>query len=248
MANPVLSENVFKKPEQSEELSMQHAMTSQGTLTKTCILALLMSLTFAYTWHLQMSGFADKAALLTMIGAIGGFIMAMVICFAPKNQNLMFTTSVYAMLEGLFLGSASAQFESVYPGIVFQAVVATIGAIFGMYFVYSSNVIKNMDMFRKIVFISTLSIAGVYLLQFVLSFFHVMIPGIFSNGIVGIGFSIVVVAIAAFNLIIDFDFINRFSGKVPDYMEWYGGFSLMVTIVWLYIEILKLLAKFSSRR
>lgn len=248
MANPVLKESAFGRGDELSNMDMQHAMTTNGTLAKTLILAILMTLTFAYTWHLQMSGFADKAAILTMVGAIGGFIMALIICFAPKNQNLMFTTPVYAMLEGLFLGSASAQFEVVYPGIVFHAVVGTIGTIFGMYLLYSSKIIKNMDMFRKIVFISTFAVAGIYLVQIILSFFHASIPGIFSNGIIGIGFSLLVVAIAAFNLVVDFDFIDRFSGNVPDYMEWYGGFSLMVTIVWLYIEILKLLAKFSSRR
>lgn len=248
MANPVLREEVFSKNFNDDGLQIAHPMTTAGTLGKTCILAILMAITFAYTWYLQIAGFADKTALLSMIGAIGGFITVLVICFGPKNKFLPISTSIYAMFEGLFLGSISAMFNQAYPGIVTQAIIGTILAIFGMYLVYSSKIIKNMDMFRKVVFISTFAVCGIYILQFILGFFGIVIPGIFSNGLVGIGFSVVVVAIAAFNLIIDFDFIDQFSGNVPDYFEWYGGFSLMVTIVWLYLEILKLLAKASSRR
>ncbi len=250
MANPVLREEVFSKDlnNNSDGLQVERTMTTAGTLGKTCILAGFMALTFVYTWYLQMAGFADKSSLLSMIGAIGGFITVLIICFGPKNKYLPISTSIYAMFEGLFLGSISAMFNAAYPGIVPQAMLGTILTIFGMYFVYSSKVIKDMDKFRKIVFISTFAVAGIYILQLILSLFHVVIPGIFSNGLIGIGFSVVVVAIAAFNLIVDFDFIDQFSGNVPDYFEWYGGFSLMVTIVWLYIEILKLLAKAQSRR
>ncbi len=250
MANPVLREEVFSKDlnNRNDGLQVERTMTTAGTLGKTCILATFMALTFAYTWYLQMAGFADKTAILATIGAIGGFITVLVICFGPKNRFLPISTSIYALLEGLFLGSVSAMFNTAYPGIVPQAMLGTILAIFGMYLVYSSKVIKNMDMFRKIVLISTFSVAGIYIAQLILGLFGLVIPGIFANGIVGIGFSVVVVAIAAFNLIIDFDFIDQFSGNVPDYFEWYGGFSLMVTIVWLYIEILKLLAKAQSRR
>ncbi|MBR1424108.1 Bax inhibitor-1/YccA family protein [bacterium] len=246
MPNPVLNEEVFSKNLCHDGLEMQHAMTTGGTLIKTLILACLMALTFAYTWYLQMAGFADKTGILSTVGVLGGFIMVLIICFGPKNNFLPITTSVYAMFEGLFLGSVSAIFNSIYPGIVPQAVLGTILAIFGMYLVYSSKVIKNMDMFRKVVIISTFAVCGIYLLQLLLGLFGYVIPGIFSNGIVGIVFSLIVVAIAAFNLIVDFDFIDQYSGNVPSYFEWYGGFSLMVTIVWLYLEILKLLAK--SRR
>jgi uncharacterized YccA/Bax inhibitor family protein len=117
-----------------------------------------------------------------------------------------------------------------------------------MFFLYSTKIIKVTDKLWKIVFISTFAIAGIYILQFILSFFHLSIPGLFTNSLVGIGFSILVIVVAAFNLLLDFDFIERFSGQTPKYMEWYGAFSLMVTIVWLYIEFLRLLAKINSRR
>lgn len=246
MSNPTLREGAFEYL--YDDIGTIKVMTTSGTLFKTCVLGILVALTFAYTWWLQMKGFADKASLLATVGAIGGFVMAMIVCFAPKNKFLAITTSIYALFEGLFLGSISAVFNAVYPGVVFQAATGTILTIFVMYFLYSTKIIKATSTFYKVVLISTFSIAGVYLLQFVLTFFHLSIPGIFTNSWVGILFTMVCVAVAALNLILDFNFIDNYSGRVPEYFEWYGGFSLMVTIVWLYIELLKLFAKFSSRR
>ncbi|MBP3820077.1 Bax inhibitor-1/YccA family protein [bacterium] len=248
MSNPTLREEVFTKDLGTGGMGLEKSMTTSGTLGKTCILALLMALTFGYTWSLQGAGFVDKASMLMTVGAICGFIMAMIICFAPKNKYLAVTTSIYALFEGLFLGGISAVVNTSFPGIVPQAMLATILTIGGMYFLYTTKIIKCTDKFRKVIFISTFAIAGVYILQFILGFFGMVIPGLFSNTPFGIGISVIIVAIAAFNLIVDFDFIENFSGQVPDYFEWYGGFSLMVTIVWLYIEILKLLAKMQSRR
>ncbi len=248
MANPILKEEVFSKNLNINSLELGHVMTSGGTLVKTCILGLLLALTFSYTWYLQISGFADKAGMLTMVGFAGSLIMVLIISFAPKNNLLSLTTSLYALFEGLLLGSFSAIANKFYPGIVSQAVLGTIFAIFGMFLLYSSKILRCTDTFRKVIYISTFSVFGIYLTQLILNFFHITIPGIFSNSPVGIGFSVIVVAIAAFNLIIDFDFIDRFSGKAPKYFEWFGGFSLMVTIVWLYIEILNLLMKLNSRR
>lgn len=246
MSNPTLREDTFDYF--NDDLGIIKTMTTSGTLFKTCFLAILVALTFAYTWWLQGAGFADKASILATIGAIGGFITALVVCFAPKNKFLSVTTSIYALFEGLFLGSISAIFNAAYPGVVFQAATGTILTVFVMYILYSTKIIKATNTFYKVVLISTFSIAGVYLLQFVLTFFHLSIPGIFTNSWIGILFTTVCVAIAALNLILDFNFIDNFSGRVPDYFEWYGGFSLMVTIVWLYIELLKLFAKISSRR
>ena len=249
MANPTLREEVFNSPQSdNNSLELDRAMTSSGAMLKTCILGLFVALTFAYTWSLIGAGFMDKASMLLTIGAIGGFIMAMIICFAPKNNYLAVTTPVYAMLEGLFLGSISAMFNQAYPGIVFQAVLGTILTIFGMFILYQTKLVQATETFTKVIIISTFAVAGIYIIQWILSFFHASIPGIFTNSPIGIAFSVVVVGIAAFNLILDFSFIERFSGQAPKYMEWYGAFSLMVTIVWLYLEILKLLAKISSRR
>mgnify|MGYP002520663322 FL=1 len=138
-------------------------------------------------------------------------------------------------------------FNKVYPGIASQAAMGTMFALFGMFILYKSKLVKCTDKFRMVIFNSTLAIAGIYLLQFILSFFNISIPQIFSNSLIGIGFSLVCVTVASFNLIIDFDSIERFQGQVSKDYEWYFGFSLMITIVWMYIEILQLLAKFQSR-
>ncbi len=249
MSNPTLREEVFDiKDNNGDSLGLEKAMSETGTLIKTLFLGSLMTLSALYTWYLVGAGFADKALILTSVGAIGGFIAVLVVCFGPKNKFLAITTSIYALFEGLFLGAISAMFNAAYPGIVTQAMLGSILTIFGMFIAYSTRIIRMTDTLRKVIFISTFAVAGIYILQWILMFFHVSIPQIFSNSPIGIGFSVVVCLIAAFNLIMDFDFIEQFSGRAPGYMEWYGAFSLMVTIVWLYIEILKLLAKLNSRR
>ncbi len=246
MTNPVLREAVLKSSS-FNSLDSEHAMTINGTIIKTCVLGVLMAVTFAYTWYLTLTGFADKAIMLGQGGSIVGLILAIIICFAPKNKFLILTTSLYAMCEGLFLGWISAMFNKVYPGIASQAAMGTMFALFGMFILYKSKLVKCTDKFRMVIFNSTLAIAGIYLLQFILSFFNISIPQIFSNSLIGIGFSLVCVTVASFNLIIDFDSIERFQGQVSKDYEWYFGFSLMITIVWMYIEILQLLAKFQSR-
>ena len=178
--------------------------------------------------------------MLTGVGAIAGFIAALVVCF---TKNKIFTP-VYAVCEGLFLGGISAVFNAAYPGIVFQAVAATFAAMFSMLALYRLKIIQCSDKFRSVIFIATISIAVLYLMQWVGSFFHYSIPGIFGSGTVGIAFSVIVTGIAALNLILDFDFIERGAANMlPKDYEWYGAFGLMVTLVWLYIEILRLLAK-----
>ena len=247
MANPVLGERILKNDSFNTSLENEHVMTTNGTIIKTCMLGLFMALTFAYTWYLQISGFADKVAILRTVGTYGGLLLVLLICFGPKNKFLAITTPLYAMCEGLFLGSYSALANHYFPGIVSQAAMGTIFALFGMFILYKSKVIKCTDTFRMVVFNSTFAIFCIYLLQFILGFFHISVPGLFSNGPIGIAFSIAVIAIASFNLILDFDFIESFNGKIASYFEWYGGFALMVTIVWLYIEILNLLMKLQSR-
>ena len=249
MANPTLREEVFNSLDnRGDSLSVEKSMTETGTLLKTLVLGGLLTLSAAYTWYLVNSGFADKAFLLGNIGFIGGFIIALFICWGPKNKYLCLTAPIYALLEGLMLGGYSAALNAIYPGIVSQAVIGTMMTIFAMYIVYATKIIKVTDTFLKTVLIATMAVAGIYILQLFLSLFHITIPHLFSNSLIGIGFSAVVCVIAAFNLLVDFEFINRFKGMAPSYMEWYGAFSLMVTIVWLYLEILRLLAKISSRR
>lgn len=246
MSNPVLRERVFSEESHYGSLGLDKPMSINGTLFKTLTLGAFLMLTAAYSWYLVFGGFADKANMLMTAGAIGGFIMVMIICFAPKNNSLAITTPIYAMFEGLFLGGLSAMFNAAFPGIVTQAVLGTFLAILGMFLLYSSRTLRATNTFKKVILISTFSVAGIYLLELILMLFHVNIPYIFSNSPIGIGFSACVCVIAALNLVLDFDFIEQFSNRAPKYMEWYSGFSLMVTIVWMYVEILNLLAKISS--
>lgn len=249
MPNPTLKDEVFNSLDNpSDSLALDHAMTKTGTLNKTLFLGVLLAISAFYTWYLVNTGFADKANILTTVGAFGGLIMALIICFGPKNKFLSLTTPIYALFEGLFIGGISAIFNKYYPGIVIQAMIGTIFAILGMYIAYSTKLIQATSRFMKTIMIATTAIMGIYLLQIILMFFHTSIPQIFSNSPLGIGFSVIVCIIAALNLIIDFEIINQYNGRVPEYMEWYCSFSLMVTIVWLYLEILKLLAKLNSRR
>ncbi|MCR5265452.1 MAG: Bax inhibitor-1/YccA family protein [Cyanobacteria bacterium RUI128] len=240
MANPILNDRFTE----TEGVVSGQVMTVNGTLDKTFLLFLCAMLPAVYTWNQFTAGFTDKAGMLMTVGAIAGFVLALIISFT-RNK---FLTPLYAMCEGLFLGGISAVFNASYPGIVIQAVLATFAAMFTMLGLYRVGAIKCTDKFRSVIFISTISIAVLYLMQWIGSFFHYSIPAIFGAGTIGIGFSIFVVAIAALNLILDFDFIERGSqAMLPKDYEWYGAFGLMVTLVWLYIEILRLLAKLRDR-
>jgi uncharacterized YccA/Bax inhibitor family protein len=182
-----------------------------------------------------------------ILGAILGFILALVTTF--KLEWAMVTAPAYALCEGLFLGGISAIFEQRYPGIVMQAVALTFGTLFCMLVIYKSGLVKVTDKFIIGVTSATGAIFLVYLVSWMLSLFHAGVRFIYGNGIVGIGFSLIVVGIAALNLVLDFNVIERSSEEgAPKYMEWYGAFALMVTLVWLYIEILRLLVKMRERK
>ncbi len=244
MANPVLGERTFNP---SLDLENNVPMTINGTILKTCFLGLLTAVTFIYNWGLILSGFSDKATMLSQVGIFGGLGLVLFICFAPKNKFLMITTSLYALCEGLVLGYISAIANKFYPGVASQAAMGTILALFGMFFLYKTGIVKPTEKFRMVIFNSTLAIFLIYVAQMILGFFHITIPGIFSNSPIGIAFSVIVVAIASFNLILDFDLIASFAGRAEKHYEWYCGFSLLVTIIWMYIEILRLLMKLQSR-
>ena len=240
MSNPILNDRFTE----AEGVVSGQIMTINGTLDKTFLLFLCAIFPAIYTWNQFMSGFTDKASMLTTVGAIVGFVFALIISFT-KNKYFV---PLYAVCEGLFLGGISAVFNAQYPGIVIQAVLATFAAMFSMLGLYRMGVIKCTDKFRSVIYISTISIAVLYLMQWIGSFFHYSIPAIFGAGTIGIGFSLIVVAVAALNLILDFDFIERgANAMLPKDYEWFGAFGLMVTLVWLYIEILRLLAKLRER-
>jgi uncharacterized YccA/Bax inhibitor family protein len=243
-SNPTLNDNVFRGD--GRAVLAGDAMTVQGTVNKTGVLLLLVLLAAAYTWRMYFTA-ADSLGIWVMGGAIGGFIVALVTVF--KKQWAAVTAPLYALLEGLVLGGISSLLEARYPGIVIQAVGLTFGTLFGLLFAYRSGLIKATENFKLGVVAATGGIALVYIATMVLGLFNIRMPYIHDSGLVGIGFSLVVVVIAALNLVLDFDFIEQGAAQgAPKYMEWYAAFGLMVTLIWLYIEILRLLSKMRSRR
>jgi uncharacterized YccA/Bax inhibitor family protein len=223
-------------------------MTISGTVNKAGILMLCVAATAAYAWNqFYTTGDAGSVGGLILIGGIGGFIMSLVTIF--KKEWSAVTAPIYALLEGLFLGSFSALLEVRYPGIAIQSVALTFGTCFAMLLAYRSGLIKPTAKFQMGIVAATGGIAIIYFASMLLGLFHVQVPGIFGSGPIGIIFSLVVVGIAALNLILDFNFIEQgaYSGA-PKYMEWYGGFGLMVTLIWLYLEIIRLLSKLRDRR
>lgn len=237
-SNPILSESTFSGIFTSNE---SDKMTIQGTANKTAILLSLLILTSCFSWYAP-----DGLKFVLMIaGAIGGLILAIVLAF--KKTLAPYLAPAYAALQGLFLGGISQIFESYYPGIVFQASLLTFGTLASLLLLYKSRIIKVTENFKLIVASATMGIGLVYLLNFILMLCGVNL-GISGNSTFSIIFSVVVVAIAAFNLVMDFDFIEEGAERgAPKFMEWYAAFGLMVTLIWLYLEILKLLAKLRSR-
>jgi uncharacterized YccA/Bax inhibitor family protein len=238
-SNPVLDEKVFSK--QAALSSGGDAMTVEGSVNKTIILLfVLIGAAFA-GWRLSET-MAISPMILWGGGAIGGFVVAMITIFKPKWSAI--TAPVYGLLEGVFLGSISYFFNSMFEGIVMQAIGLTLGVLLLMLFLYKTRIIKVTPGLRLGIIVATGAIALLYLVSFILGFFGTTIPYIHSSSPIGIGFSVVVVGIAAFNLLLDFDFIEKGAEQsAPKYMEWFAAFSLMVTLVWLYLEILRLLAK-----
>jgi uncharacterized YccA/Bax inhibitor family protein len=249
--NPVLSAAALGAA--SATGSAAGSMTVQGTVNKTALSLVILMATAAYTWNLgapgpmETQGNPAAVAPWMMVGLIGGFILAMATVF--KKEWSPVTAPAYAAFEGLALGGISVVFESRYPGIVSQAVFLTFGTLGALLMAYRSGLIKVTDNLRLGIVAATGGIALVYFVSFIMSFFGSGIPLIHSSGTIGIVFSFIVVGVAAMNLVLDFDFIEQASERgVPKYMEWYGAFGLMVTLVWLYMEILRLLSKLQDRR
>ena len=218
-------------------------MTVSGAVQKTTVLLGLCVLAASFTWK---SGLAGTGGMLTFGGAIAGFVIAMILCF--KHTWAPVLAPVYAICEGLLLGGVSAVAGARYGGIVVQAVALTFGTLFALLAAYQMGFIRATPGFKRGVFAATGGIALFYLISFVLGFFHIQIPFIQGGGTFGILFSVVVVIIAALNLVMDFDLIeNGARAGAPKYMEWYAAFGLLVTLVWLSLEILRLLAKTRER-
>jgi uncharacterized YccA/Bax inhibitor family protein len=240
-SNPALSGDTFRV----SGGVLDETMTVSGTVNKTGILVVCAVASAAWSWNLFTRAPQDAGPLLA-VGAIGGFIVALVTIF--KKTWSPVTAPLYSLLEGLVLGSASAMLEIRFPGIAMQAVGLTFGTLVAMLLAYRSGLIRATEKFKIGIVAATGGIAVFYLIQFVLGFFGVRFAAINGSGMIGIGFSVVVVIVAALNLILDFDLIESGArAGAPKYMEWYGGFALMVTLVWLYFEIVRLLAKLRSR-
>lgn len=241
-SNPALSDKAFR----GEGVAVGQPMTLSGTVNKTGMLLVFVVASAAWTWNLTTKN-PESAIGLTILGSLGGLVAAMVTIF--KKSWSPVTAPIYAVLEGLLLGSISELFEARYPGIAITAVGLTFGTLFALLLVYRTGVIRVTEKFRLGVVAATGGIALFYLLTFILGFFGVHFTSVYGSGWIGIGFSVFVVIVAALNLVLDFDFIETgVDVGAPKYMEWYGGFALLVTLIWLYLEILRLLAKLRERR
>jgi uncharacterized YccA/Bax inhibitor family protein len=242
-SNPALNERAF----QGARAVLGDTMTLQGTVNKAGVLLICVVATATWTWNLFLHSHSQQAVLpLLVLGGIGGLIFAMITIF--KKEWAAFTAPVYALLEGLVLGSISAMLELRFPGIAIQAVSLTFGTLVVLLLAYRSGLIAVTEKFRLGVIAATGGIALFYIVQIVLGFFGVHFTAVNGSGAIGIGFSVFVVIIAALNLVLDFDFIETgVRVGAPKYMEWYGAFGLMVTLIWLYFEILRLLSKLRSR-
>lgn len=250
--NPTLNENTFRNaPGGNPAFEKADTMTVQGTVYKTMLLLAITVVCAIFTWGTAMKG----SSLTTPImwgGAIGGLIFAIITISKPQwSPN---TAIFYAICEGLFLGAISAKYNEAFSkgqgldGIVAQAVGLTLGVFATMLILYTARIIKVTAKLKAGIMIATGGVMLFYLVAIGLSFFGVGVPLLHSNGPMGIGLSVLIVGIAAFNLLIDFDMIERGAAQgAPKYMEWYGGFALLVTLVWLYLEILRLLSKLRSR-
>jgi uncharacterized YccA/Bax inhibitor family protein len=223
------------------------AMTLNGTVNKTGFLLICVVATAAWTWNLFLHSQDTSMALgLAMAGGIGGFIVAMVTVF--KKTWSPVTAPVYALLEGLVLGGVSAMFEAKYHGIAIQAVSLTFGTLLALLLAYRSGLIPVTRNFRLGVVAATGGIALFYIATLILGFFGIHFTSVYGAGPIGIAFSVFVVIVASLNLVLDFDFIETgVRVGAPKYMEWYAAFGLMVTLIWLYFEILRLLSKLRDR-
>lgn len=240
--NPTLTEERFER--EGHYYNDQETMTVGGTVNKSFMLLALLIGAAVISWVMFYNGYEVFPYMIG--GAIGGFVLALIISFVPKVAPYL--APVYAILEGFFLGALSAHFEYVYYGITMQAALLTMSIFLAMLVAYKTGLIKATAGFKRGLIAATLGIAIVYLFSFVLRMFGISVPFLHDSTPIGIGISIVIIIIAALNFILDFNFIEEGAENgSPKYMEWYASFGLLVTLVWLYIEIIRLLAKLANR-
>ena len=249
-SNPFLGNKNFSKPtalasqQDSTLISYGQEMTVSGTINKSFIMLLLLLATASVTWYLAFNGMNPMP--LAIGGAVIGLILVLVSSFKPHLSTYL--APAYALFEGLFIGGISAIFEAMHPGLVIQAVGATFVTFLVCFGLYKYNIVKVNEQFKSVVIAATLAILTYYVISFLLSMFTSFTPVHHGNSLMSIGISVVVIIIAALNLFLDFDMIEKGAQKrLPKYMEWFGAMGLMITLVWLYIEFLRLLSKLSSR-
>jgi uncharacterized YccA/Bax inhibitor family protein len=244
--NPALSEKTFQNTMTD---TGSEVMTERGTMNKFFFLFLMVMASASFTWKAFYEG---KDVTGWIWGSlIGGMILAFIIVF--KKEWSPYLAPAYGLLEGVLLGGISAVYNNAFaktaPGIVTQAVLLTFGVVIAMYALYRFRIIKVTEKLKSVIIVATGGIFVFYLLAMVLSWFRIDVALIHQGSSLGIIFSLVVVTVAALNLLLDFDMIDQGSKMgAPKYMEWYGAFGLLVTIVWLYLEILRLLSKLASRK
>lgn len=239
-SNPILKEQAFQNAAQGmNTFAESETMTANGAVNKTFILSAILLITAAISWTMPNPVF--------MIGGIiGGLVCVLIASFKPTTSAV--TAPLYAAFEGLALGAISAIYAQAFDGIILQAFSLTIGILFTMLFLYKSKLVVVTDKLRMGVMMATGAIAIVYMLNFVLSFFGIHIPYLHQGGMIGIGISLLIIGVAAMNLLLDFDNFDKGEQYgAPAYMEWFCGMGLLVTLVWLYLEILRLLSILSGR-
>lgn len=242
MSNPVFSDNTFNKVGYS---SNSNTMTVNGSIMKTFILGLVFILTsFAVISYLP--NFYGSISTVMTASIIGAFVVGLIISFVPKTAPVL--AVVYAVLESIAVTILSVLLNQQYNGIVFEAVTYTMIAFFTMLVLYRLGVIRATKTFKSVIITATVAIGISYLILFILSFFGIRPEWFYGNSTLSIGINAVIIVVAVLNLILDFDFIEQGASRsMPKYMEWYAAFGLMITIIWLYIEILRILSKIKSR-
>jgi len=233
--NPVVRERTWQLAQVGADTG---TMSITGAINKTGILLIILAASSAFAWM-------QENPVLGMGGGLIGFAVAIFLSFNPAQATWL--APVYAALEGLLVGTVSVFTEYKYPGIPGTAVALTFATLAVMLVCYRTGLLRATPMFRRVVVLSTCAIAVTYLVDMVLMFFGLSIPILQSASPLGIGISVVITGVAAMNLILDFDLFERNASRSPKYMEWYCGFSMIVTLVWLYLEMVRLLSKLNRK-
>ena len=246
-SNPFLKGNKFENTSRTNEATIvvdEGTMTVSGTINKSFTMLLMLLSTAIVSWWLVGNGY--NPMVFTIGGGVIGLILVLVASFKPTTSP--YTAPAYALFEGLFIGGLSAVFEAMYPGLVIQAVSATFITFLVCFGLYKYNIVKVTETFKSVVIGATMAIFAFYLISWIASMFIDFQPIHHGNSLMSIGISVFVIIIAALNLFLDFDMIEKGSqSKAPKYMEWFAAMGLMITLVWLYVEFLRLLSKLSSR-